>query len=89
MLGTLNAALEVRGIEMAPENISVRVEGENTIREGLPVLSKVRLHYQLKVPSGQRQTAERALAKHQARCPTAAWMKDAVEIEWDADIEEF
>ena len=80
MLGTLNAALEVRGIPMSPDDISATATGDNELQDGLPVLSRIRIRYRLRVPAGSRETAERALAKHQAKCPTAAWMKNAVEI---------
>jgi organic hydroperoxide reductase OsmC/OhrA len=88
MLGTLNAALEVRGIPMSPDDIIATAEGDNELVGGLPVLARIRVRYRLRIPSGQRETAERALAKHQAKCPTAAWMKRAVEITWEAEIEE-
>ena len=89
MLGTLNAALEVRGVPMHPEDIRLSIEGDNDVGDdGIPVLTRVRLYYELRVPSGKRETAERALAKHQSKCPTAAWMEKAVEISWDADIRE-
>ena len=88
MPGTLNAALELRGIPMSADDISATVEGDNELQDGLPVLTRIRIRYRLSIPAGQRETAERALAKHQAKCPTAAWMKNAVEITWEAEIEE-
>ena len=63
-------------------------EGDNELEDGLPVLERIRIQSRLRIPRGQRETAERALAKQQAKCPTAAWMKDAVEITWEAEIEE-
>jgi len=88
MFGTLNAALEVRGIRMAAEDISAKVEGDNDLIDGLPQLTRVRIAYRLRVPAGQRELAEKALARHQERCPTASWMKGKVEITWTAEIEE-
>ena len=88
MLGSLNAALQVRGIPMSPDDITATAEGDNELEEGLPVLNRIRIRFRLFVPGGQRETAERALAKHQAKCPTAAWMKRAVEVTWEAEIEE-
>jgi len=88
MLGTLNAALEVRQVKLSGEAIQTRVEGVNEIRDGLPVLSAIRVHYRLRIPAGTRETVDRALARHLEKCPTAASLKGAVEVTWTADIEE-
>ena len=49
MLGTLNGALEVRGVSLAPEDISADVEGVNEVVEGLPVLTRVIVRYRLRI----------------------------------------
>ena len=43
MLGTLNGALEVRGIVLAPEAITAEVVGINEVRGKLPVLTRVEI----------------------------------------------
>jgi uncharacterized OsmC-like protein len=88
MLGTLNGALEVRGIRMAPESITARVEGVSEVRERVPVLTAVHVHYTLRVPPGSREVVDRALATHQAKCPTAESLKGAVTVSWTADVTE-
>lgn len=88
MLGTLNGALEVRGIRLAPEAIVARVEGVNEVRERIPVLTAIRVHYTLRVPTGSRDVVDRALASHQAKCPTAESLKGAVGVSWTADVTE-
>ena len=88
MFGTLNAALEVRGIRLAAEDLQATVEGDNDVVNGLPQLSRIRIHYWMCIPAGTRETAEKALARHQDRCPTAAWRKGKVEVSWTAEIEE-
>jgi organic hydroperoxide reductase OsmC/OhrA len=88
MLGTLNGALEVRQVKLEGGAIETRVEGVNEIRDGLPVLTAVRVHYRLRIPAGTREAVDRALARHLERCPTAASLKGAVEVSWSADIEE-
>ena len=88
MLGTLNGALEVRGITLAPDAIRAEVEGVNEMRGKLPVLTRVHIRYALRIPSGAREKVDRALATHQEKCPTAASLADAVEVTWDAEIEE-
>ncbi len=88
MLGTLNGALEVREIPMAPDAIRVTAEGINEVRDKVPVLTAIRLHYTLRVPNDVREKVDRALETHQAKCPTAQSLAAAVDITWTVDIEE-
>jgi len=88
MMGTLNGALEVRQVKLASDAIEARVEGVNEIRDGLPVLTAVRIHYRLRIPAGTREAVDRALARHQERCPTASSLAGAVAVSWSAEIEE-
>jgi len=52
------------------------------------VLREIRIRYRLRVPAAARETVDRALARHQDKCPTAASLKGAVEVSWTAEIEE-
>jgi organic hydroperoxide reductase OsmC/OhrA len=88
MLGTLNGALEVRGIVLAPEAITAEVAGINELRGKLPVLTRVEVRYRLRIPAGSREVVDRALASHAEKCPTAASLKGAVEVRWTADVTE-
>lgn len=88
MLGTLNGALEVREVRLPPEDIIADVEGVNEVRDGLPVLTGIRVHYRLRIPAGTREKVERALERHQSKCPTAQSLRGAVEVSWTAEIEE-
>ncbi len=88
MLGTLNGALEVRGVSLPPDSISAEARGVNDIRDGLPVLTRVEVRYKLRVPKNARETVDRALARHQDKCPTAATLRGAVEVRWTADVVE-
>jgi len=88
MLGTLNGALEVRQVRLEGDAIRAEVEGVNQMRDGMPVLAEIRVRYFLRIPAGTRAAVDRALARHQDRCPTAAWMKGCVQVSWSAEIEE-
>ena len=88
MLGTLNGALEVRGIRLAPADISADAEGVNEVVDGIVRLTEIRIAYRLRIPSGSREVVERALSRHQEKCPTAMSLAAAVKIGWTADIEE-
>ncbi len=88
MLGTLNGGLEARGISLSADQISAEVTGRNEVREGLPVLVGVHVHYHLSIPAGTRETVDRLLAKHQDKCPTAATLRGVVDVTWEATISE-
>jgi uncharacterized OsmC-like protein len=68
--------------------IETRVTGFNEVRGGLPVLTRIEVHYRLTIPPGTREAVDRALARHLERCPTAASLKGAVEVSWTAEVVE-
>lgn len=78
----------MRGISLDSDAIVARGEGFNELRDRLPVLTRIHVRYTLEIPSGSRETVDRALARHVEKCPTAATLRGAVEITWEADIQE-
>jgi len=88
MLGTLNGALEAREVVLPSDAIRVEVEGLHEVRDRVPVLTEIRVHYSLRIPAGARETVERALERHQSKCPTACTLDGAVAVSWEADIAE-
>lgn len=88
MLGTLNGALEVREIKLSPDAISASATGVNELVNGLVRLTEIRVHYRLTIPPGTRDSVDRALSRHQEKCPTATSLAAAIAIAWTADITE-
>jgi uncharacterized OsmC-like protein len=88
MLGTLNGGLEARGVMLQGDEIRADVTGYNEVREKLPVLVRVHVHYHLSIPAGTRETVDRLLEKHAEKCPTAQSLKGAVEVTWTAEVAE-
>ncbi len=88
MLGTLNGALEVRQVMLEDDALMAEAHGVNEVVDGLPVLREIRIHYRIRVPAAARERLDRALARHQEKCPTAASLKGAVLVSWTATIEE-
>lgn len=64
------------------------VEGHHEVRGDLPVLTAIRVHYRMRIPAGTREAVDRALSRHQSKCPTAVTLAGAVAVSWTADIEE-
>ena len=88
MLGTLSGALEARGIKLAPDALSASATGVNELVSGIVRLTSIDVHYRLSIPSGTRDAVDRALARHQEKCPTAVSLAAAIAISWTADITE-
>ena len=88
MLGTLNGALEVRGIKLEPDAIRARAEGINEMIDKIPTLTKIHVHYELRLPpDAPADKVERALETHVSKCPTAKSLAGAVEVTWSVDID--
>ena len=51
-------------------------------------ITRIRVHYRLKIPAGTLDRAQRALDTHQSKCPAAVSVSDSIDIEISADIEE-
>jgi organic hydroperoxide reductase OsmC/OhrA len=77
----------VRGIKSA-ENLVAEVEGDIEDVDGVLKITKIRLKYQLKIPSGAREKADRALETYAEKCPGYQTVKDCIACSWDAGIEE-
>lgn len=88
MLGTLKGALDVREIRLDPADISATVEGTNEVIDGIIRLTRIDVHYRLRIPAGTREKVDRALSRHRDKCPTAQSLIGAIAIEWTADITE-
>ncbi|WP_093045702.1 OsmC family protein [Thalassobacillus cyri] len=88
MTGTLSGALEARKIPTFPDKLRGSFEGVIEAPDGVLKITKIRCHYQLKIPEGKRDAAERALAVFEQSCPVAQTLKGCVQFEHDWDIEE-
>ena len=64
------------------------MEGHNQVRDRIPVHTRVHVSSRLRIPPGSREVVDRALSRHVDKCPTAQTLKGAVEVTWEASIEE-
>lgn len=88
MYGTLAGALSARKIKFNSQTFEASVEGRiegvgKTIR-----ITEINIRYKLAIPRGTRAEADRALEVHPLGCPAHESVKDAIRINWEADIEE-
>jgi uncharacterized OsmC-like protein len=72
---------------MAPDAIDARAEGVNELVDKIVVLTRIHVHYTLRLPPGApRDKVDRALETHVSKCPTAKSLEGAVEVTWTADV---
>lgn len=72
---------------MSNDAIRCEAEGVNEVVDRIIVLTKIRVHYTIRLPEGaDREKVDRALASHVSKCPTAKSLEGAVDVEWSADV---
>jgi uncharacterized OsmC-like protein len=77
----------VREIKSA-ENLVAEVEGDIEEVDGVLKITKIRIKYHLKIPSGTRDKADRALSVYAEKCPAYQTVKHCIECSWYSEIEE-
>lgn len=51
-------------------------------------ITRIRLTYSFRIPSGAREKAERVLAVYAEKCPAYQTVKGCIDCSWKAEIEE-
>lgn len=78
----------MRGIKLEKDAVTAEAEGVNEMRDRLPVLTRINVHYTLRLQAdADRAKVDRALETHVDKCPTAQSLKGAVEVTWTADVQ--
>jgi organic hydroperoxide reductase OsmC/OhrA len=77
----------VRGIKSA-DNLVAQVEGDIADVDGVLKISRIRLHYRFRIPSGSREKVDRVLANYAEKCPAYQSVKGCIDCCWDAEINE-
>jgi uncharacterized OsmC-like protein len=88
MTGTLAGALAARKIPTQPDRLSSEVEGFIENVDGKPVLTRIKVHYKVRVPAGKREEARRAIDVHEKGCPASQSVQRGIAIEWDGEVVE-
>ena len=88
MTGTLAGALAARKIPTHPDKLAAEVEGFVENVDGMPLITRIRIRYAVKVPAGRRADAERAIEVHEKGCPVAQSVQRGIKVEWEGSVEE-
>jgi uncharacterized OsmC-like protein len=88
MTGTLAGTLAARKIPTQPDRLSSEVEGFIENVDGKPLITRIKVHYRVKVPQGKREEALRAIDVHEKGCPASQSVQRGIAIEWDGEVTE-
>ncbi len=88
MTGTLAGALAARQIPIQPGHLSSEAEGFIENIDGKPLITRIKVHYKVKVPKGKREETERAIEVHEKGCPASQSVQRGIAIEWDGEVVE-
>ena len=78
----------MREIPAPREKIDAAVEGDIEAVDNVLKITRIRVHYRLRIPAGTREKAERAVATHATKCPAANSVRGCIAIDITADITE-
>ncbi len=78
----------MRQIPPEPDTVAAQVEGDVEAVDRVLRISRIRVHYAIRVPSGSREAAERAVATHEQKCPAAVSVRGCIPIAITSDISE-
>jgi organic hydroperoxide reductase OsmC/OhrA len=78
----------VRQIPSDPDKIRASVEGDVEAVDRVLRIARMRVHYDIRIPKGTREAAERAVATHEQKCPAASSVRGCIPIAITADMVE-
>ena len=78
----------MRDIPAPSDKIRAAVEGDIEAVDKVLRITRIRVRYQLRVPRGKRDAAERAVAKHPTSCPAANSVRGCIDLDIAAEITE-
>jgi len=80
--------LAVRGVQLAPGELTADVEGDIEEVDGILAVTKIHATYHFAVPKDKRAEAQRALSIHKRACPASMSVERGIQVSWDADIQD-
>jgi len=80
MLGTFAGALDARQIDAKQGRLTADVKGEIESDDGVLIIRRVHVRFQLKAPDTVRDTVERMHSVYKEKCPVYRTLQPAMEI---------
>ncbi|UCD71477.1 MAG: OsmC family protein [Syntrophobacterales bacterium] len=88
MMGTLASFLAEKGINTTEDHYWAHVEGDIEDINGLLKITRIRVHYDLKIPHGKADEAHQAFEQYLPHCPGAQSVIGCIHIEHNIKIDE-
>jgi hypothetical protein len=88
MMGTLAAVAAAKGIKTSAELYRAEVAGDVEAVEGVLKITRIQVHYFLKVPATRHQDVQDAFKVYLARCPAAQSVIGCIAIEDELTLED-
>lgn len=89
MTGTLGGALEARRIAAGEGRLAGEGAGEVEVEDGVLVLRRIHVRYELAVePGTDRAAVERAFEHHPRRCPVYRSISPAIAVTTELQVRE-
>ena len=70
------------------DNLVADVEGDIEDVDDVLKITKIRLHYRLKAPPGNREKIDRSLASYADKCPAYQSVRGCIDCSWDIEVDE-
>ena len=87
MMGTLAAVLAKSKIRTTSDRFQARVTGDIENVDGVLKITRINVHYSLKVPTDKNADVEGALAGYLTHCPAAQSVIGCIDITHDLALE--
>jgi hypothetical protein len=88
MMGTLATVLAGKKVPTFGDRFRADVEGDIEDMDGVMRITRIRVRYTLKAPSGKTADAREAMETYITRCPGAMSVRGCIAIEDSLDVSE-
>jgi uncharacterized OsmC-like protein len=79
----------VRQIPSVPDKLKAKVQGVIEAPNGVLKITRIHCHFEVHIPAGKKDAAERALTLFDRGCPVAQTLKGSIEFLYAWDIIEY
>ena len=87
MMGTLATVLAKTKIRTFQDRYMATVTGDVENVDGVLRITRIHVHYRLRLPAEKRADADAAFENYITRCPAAQSVIDAIQITHDLELE--
>jgi organic hydroperoxide reductase OsmC/OhrA len=88
-MGTLATVLAGKKIRTFQDRFKATVTGDIEDVDGVLKITRIHVHYHLKLPPEKRRDAETALENYMTRCPSAQSVIGCIDISHELEMEDY